>query len=313
MKNIFYVIMAMLVSVACFCGCGETVTTEDNIDNALEEYYRYIITPMFEAPSIDEVSNITIESRTNDYIVKDKDITIPVPKLQSGKKISHGEEVLEVSKDDNIIQAALGNILRFIDDMSIIEDKDSVKSHIESVKFYKVKFDFDRGNEGELFALYDEPDHAVYISSDLSEEMYQEMGEYVITHELMHAVCSFTNGGDAKKRFCTGFWDEAQTEVFVANIPGIKKSAEYMLYDPLIAYTMYAIKPELMKAYFYGYDSFSEEDMRLLDVYARCAEALWDETLPEEQLYNQLLLLSRLTMKFAVTTTTTTTTTTTAN
>lgn len=209
---------------------------------------------------------------------------------QDDKKISK-ENIKEITVPDIAFINAKKRVVSFIENTTWMQDKEELIKYIDNIPLYTADFKYESSSEGQAFALYDEDDDCVYRNTRVSEDMYIECAEHLYTHELVHALCSKTNGGDVNKRYCFGMFDEIQTEAIALSLGAYESSKYATLYkqNSPYAYEYFHIwGMDAIKAYFYGYEGFSAKTLNELDAFAESLNACWNEGVNDINVQNEM-------------------------
>lgn len=228
--------------------------------------------------------------------------TYRYPKNSQGNREKISRDNFNEAQEDIAYTNAKKRIKLFIDNTSWMKDKDELKQHIDNIPLYTADFKVD-SSSGHLFAVYDEADNRVYKNSKISKDMYQECAEYLYTHELVHALCSKTNGGDINKRYCFGFFDEIQTDAITMAMGAYASDKFVTIYQQNTPYAyeyFYVMGEDVIKAYFYGYEEFSEKRLNEIDVFAESLESCWTNGISQDQLNMKKGIASTLLLKWAL-------------
>lgn len=206
-------------------------------------------------------------------------------------------------ESDTAFTNARKRVVSFIENTTWMRDKAELKKYIEEMPLRTADIEYDVATAGQVFALYDEVDNCVYKNTNVSTDMYKECAEHLYTHELVHAVCTKTNGGDVNKRYSFGIFDEIQTEVIALSLGAYESNKYVTLYKQNAPYAyeyFYIYGEEAIKAYFYGYEGFSPKTMRELDAFAESLNACWNEGTNDINIQNEMNMKKGIASTFLI-------------
>ena len=164
----------------------------------------------------------------------------------------------EFSKRHNLmIESARAKVIKFIEDSTVLTDKEYLIERIKNVPIYQYK-----SSEHEKLNINNAP--AIHVGSAIyCNYKYRDVFcEHMFVHELIHHLRYLTMGEKLSnlKYYATNF-DEAVTDVITVSMnPCSLDKSEYINgyegFHPLINEYFNVFGEEALRAYFYGYDAF---------------------------------------------------------
>lgn len=163
-------------------------------------------------------------------------------------------------REENIIQSSRDLVCKYIQDSSVLTDKEQLIEQVQSIPFYM----YTETYHPELLEVIDSP--AVYMGVGIyCNASYSEFFcEYMFVHELIHHLRYLTSGEKISNEmyFATAI-DETIADIITFTInPKMFHNREYtsgytVYFTPIYSY-LSIFKEDALKAYFYGYDDFFE-------------------------------------------------------
>lgn len=184
----------------------------------------------------------------------------------------------------DIIESSQEKIEDYIDESSILKDKDGIKNYILSLDIKEAEFT-DNPNVG---AYFSETDSMIYINRDNSNYVC----EWMVSHEYMHAIAFYTHGEKELDDvpYAYSLYNEVWTDLLTCSLePSINESVEsyYKAYYALIYPYINIFNEDSIEAYFYGYDFiYSKISKPELDFFVAVLENFGEEN--SEVYYNNL-------------------------
>lgn len=159
---------------------------------------------------------------------------------------STGEELSK--KEQKIVDSSKKLICSYIDNSNILQNKEAIKQFVNDIPTYVIDMD----------------DGALYFNGKLfiSIHSLDVICEWMITHELVHALADFTNGGVENEKYAYFIFNEALTDIITASMnPKIPNDAlsGYINFHPVLYSYIGCFGEDAINAYFYGYESLIEK------------------------------------------------------
>ena len=249
LKRLILIFVPMLL----FSGCRNTTSYDVLIlDNAKEviEQWGYIPNRTY---SVDFDGSIyTVDINGNQ-----QQIMVPESNENSGKIEAKNLVKEEISTElAAIVEESKELVYSYIETSEILQNKPDIVNYISDMQAYIVEMDD--------VAMYE--DGAVYISKQYT----YAASEWMIVHELIHAVCDFTNGGVENQRYPYNLFNEVMTDIITSSMN--PSSAEgtmsgYVMYYDIGYAFIGCFGEKALSSYFYGYDSLVEELGDELDLF----------------------------------------------
>jgi len=161
------------------------------------------------------------------------------------------KEIADVTaKHQKIVISSKKLIYQYIDASKILKNKDDIKKYIDKIAVKEAYYTPDN-NVG---AFYSHADNTLYINKNASDAV----SEWMITHELVHAMDFFTHDMDIdKETYAFNMFNEYITDIITAamepSLPNEVYSGYSFFYDLVYPY-INIMGEEAIEAYFYGYD-----------------------------------------------------------
>lgn len=176
-------------------------------------------------------------------------------------------EYQEVKKEYiSLFESAREKLFKYIDDSSVLKDKDTIKEKILTIELYSCTDPQNIGMFGDnlAFVFYN---GAVYLNPDSPNIQY--LSEFTILHELFHGLRHFTTNSDSavyEPRYSCYYFDEAFINILTESCnPAITlprnvtyEAFSYMPLHPYLYSYIYFFGTDALEAFFYGYDEFFE-------------------------------------------------------
>lgn len=172
--------------------------------------------------------------------------------------------------NSEVIGTAKEKVINYINNSGVLRDKEELVEYINNLSFKTA--DFSDGEEAA--AEYDLEEDVVFINN----QYLDLVSEWMLVHELVHALCQKTNGGADNLRYSYDLFNEVLTDIITAAInPKISSEAisgytEYYQWGYLY---LGCVGIDGIEAYFYGYDEIlsyiSEEE---LDIFVESIEQI---------------------------------------
>ena len=182
--------------------------------------------------------------------------------IEKTNRKEYSSKVVEMSKK---------KIINYINDSDILKDKEELVQYINNLTFKTADFPADGDSPP---AEYDYKEDVIFINNSFKKYIC----EWMLVHELVHALCQKTNGGIENERYPFDRFNEVLTDVITASMnPKIKDgiSSVYSQYYGWIYLYLGCVGIDGIEAYFYGYDEIlSKIPEAELDIFVESVEAL---------------------------------------
>lgn len=196
--------------------------------------------------------------------------------------------ISELDSDNiiDIIESSQEKIENYIDESSILIDKEGIKNYILSLDLKEAEFT----NDSNVGAYFSETDSTIYINKDNSNYVC----EWMVSHEYMHAIAFYTHDETELKNvpYAYSLYNEVWTDLLTCSLePSINESVEsfYKGYYSLLYPYINIFKEDAIESYFYGYDSMYQKVSKPeLDFFVTVLENFGAEN--SEAYYNNLIL-----------------------
>ena len=172
--------------------------------------------------------------------------------------------------NSEVIEKARGKVIDYISNSNILKDKEELIEYINNVPFKAVDYQ----NEEDTIAEYDLKEDTVFINNN----NLKLVCEWMVVHELIHALCQRTNEGAQNLRYPYATFNETLTDIITASMdPGIISGMQsgYTEYYQWIYLYLGCVGVNGIEAYFYGYDKIltqiPEEE---LDIFVESIEQI---------------------------------------
>lgn len=166
-----------------------------------------------------------------------------------------------------IVKKSREKVIEFIKQSKILKDKDKLMNYINGLNIQIADFSQNSGA-----AEYDLHQDTIYINRIYKEDVC----EWMVVHEYIHALCQKTNGGEQNLRYPYQLFNEALTDIITAELnPRLSKNIEsgYKKYYEFIYLYLGCTGMEGLEAYFYGYDEILKSISGLeLDIFVESIE-----------------------------------------
>lgn len=193
-----------------------------------------------------------------DYIVKLNEEQYTARFMNASEDASYKPtDITDVSaKYEKLITSSKELIYSYIDESTILKDKEKLKESIRNTEFKEANYTDDK-NIGAFFRI---SDATVYINKNACEET---LCQWMVVHELVHALAHYTHdcNSDAKRYAFTTF-NEVITDLITESLhPELPKSGAsayrevYWIMSPYIN----LMGEKAINAYFYNYDEIDNE------------------------------------------------------
>ncbi len=153
-----------------------------------------------------------------------------------------------------IVDDARSKTIDFVNNTAFFKNKGDIIKKLQEIQVFTVKLE-----EFDDMGVY--RDRKIYLSN----EHINEVNEFYIAHEFVHALADITNGGVEKNIFAYNLFNEALTDIitlsFCGNATSNAISAYYPYYEFMYPYVS-IFKEDAIKAYFYGYDELLQKISR---------------------------------------------------
>lgn len=163
---------------------------------------------------------------------------------------------IKSSKTQKIVNSSKQKISNYIDESTILQDKENLKNCISDleVKFATFLNSKNKKTDEKVGAYFSYKDNVVYIE----ESCKTEVSEWMICHEMVHALCFYTHKSNIEnEEYPYQLFNEILTDIITSSLnPDIQKDSisGYMPYYYLVYPYIDLFGISSIKAYFYGYD-----------------------------------------------------------
>jgi len=253
MKKIFSILLIISIAIS-MCAC----TSNNNIDDDIIKTSNKNIDD-----EIIETSNKLLEEwgleegRTFSVVIDDQDIyhidingyellvTLEEPENFEETTVANVGEC--DSKVLSIVKKSKEIIINYIDTSNILKDKEELKQYINDIPVKMADLSIDAA------AIHDAVSETIFVSYQHLEAIC----EWMIVHELVHALCQKTNGGIENERYALNTFTEVLTDIITKGMePKITSGIEstYSIYYNWVYLYLGCLGIDGIEAYFYGYD-----------------------------------------------------------
>lgn len=248
MKKIFSILLVICMAIS-ICSCS----SNDNVDNSYNNIDEEII-----AKSKTMLEEWGLEKgRTFSVVIDDQDIYhIDIngyELLVELREPSCTEEIIPTNVGEcnsevlGIVKASKEKIINYINTSNILKDKEELKKYINNIPVKMADLSDDTA------AMHEAVSDTIFINN----LHFEAICEWMIVHELVHALCQKTNGGIENERYPFNLFNEVLTDIITAGMePAIIASIEssYSLYYDWVYLYLGCVGIKGIEAYFYGYD-----------------------------------------------------------
>lgn len=241
MKKVLVLVIAFLIVLFSFTGCS----------NGSNEKILYASNASLKGfvPSEDKFS---IDTYSNKYVVN---VEHGIQQISSTYFIDSTDEntdkfawtnIKEITSLDVLetVSESKKFIINYINESSIIKDKETLISFINDLHFKSAGFP-----DESLIAAFDSTVNTVFINTKSNL-----VDTHTIVHELFHALASKTRGNSKWYDYTTTIFDEAFTEVLARSVINPKYASVYDNYIRYIYHFIGIWGLEAIASYFYGLD-----------------------------------------------------------
>lgn len=186
----------------------------------------------------------------------------------------------------DIVESSREKVENYIDESSILKDKEDIKDYIFSVGLKEAEFT-DDPNVGAYFSA---SDSIIYVNRENSEYIC----EWLVCHEYMHAVSFYTHKETDldNTQYAYSLYNKVLTDLLTCSLdPEINGSIEsyYKGYYALIYPYINIFDIDAIDAYFYGYNTiYSKVTKPEFDFFVTVIENINEQN--SEAYYNNLVL-----------------------
>ena len=235
LKRLLALFMAMLMLV----GCSATTDYEAQILSSAESVlndWGYIPNRTYSVNF--DGSIYTVDINGSQHQISSPKNTTSAPLEITGPK-------QELTADiERILNSSKDLVCSYVEASKILENKSGIIEYISNIPAYLV--------EMEDVALYQFD--TIYINSTNTEVVC----EWMIVHELVHALADFTNGSIENERYPFNLFNEVITDIITSSMnPSIAKGtySGYAVYHDIGYAFIGCFAEDALYSYFYGYDT----------------------------------------------------------
>lgn len=241
MKKIFSILLVISIAIS-MCSCRSSKNIDDKIIEKSNE--------LLEKWGLEE-------GRTFSVVLDDQDIyhidlngyellvSLEEPEYKEETNISNicecDSTVFEIVKKSKEI------IINYIETSNILKDKEELKQYIINIPVKMADLSIDAA------AIHEAISGNIFVNNHHREAVC----EWMIVHELVHALCEKTNGGIENERYPLNMFNEVLTDIITAGMePKITSGIEssYSIYYNWVYLYLGCVGIDGIEAYFYGYD-----------------------------------------------------------
>lgn len=146
-------------------------------------------------------------------------------------------------------------VYEYIDESTILKDKDNLKEYISSLSVQEATFTDDKN----IGAFFSPEDNTLYFNIDNTNHIC----EWIIVHELIHALAYYTHDCNMdNEEYPYNRFNEVLTEIITSSLnPEFNNSIQsgYLKYFSLIYPYINLLGEDALEAYYYGYDNIYEK------------------------------------------------------
>lgn len=245
MKKILGILLAVIMA-ATTCSCASNINVEEAIlDKASMELEQFGL----------------IDGRTFSVILDEQkvyhiDINGTELLIQLGENHKSTIQKTNIAECDSAIlevaSSAKNIVIKYINDSNILKEKEELIEYIKNIPLKMAEFSEDAAVE------YDLETKTIFIC----KQYKADVSEWLIVHELIHALCDKTNGGKENLRYPYHLFSEVLTDILTAELnPKIQSDviSGYSPYYQLVYLYLGCVGSDGIDAYFYGYDKILEK------------------------------------------------------
>lgn len=242
LKRLVYIFLAILLLVGCS-------TTTNSYDAQILNTAKEVINQWGYIPNRTYSVDFDGSIYTVDINGSEQQILIPENSAES-KKVDGSTLAKEEpdAKLARIVEDSKKLVSSYIEASDILKNKPDIVNYVSNIPTYVV--------EMEYVAMYDAG--ALYINTNHTHEA----SEWMIVHELVHAICEFTNGGIENERYPYNLFNEVMTDIITASMNPSSADGTmsgYAIYHEIGYAFIGCFGEKALSSYFYGYDSLVEE------------------------------------------------------
>lgn len=159
-------------------------------------------------------------------------------------------EITDVSPDYHAtISESKAIIFDYIENSSVLKDKEGIKAYIDTLSVKEAKFT----DDANTVAYFSYSDDTLYINKDNAIFTC----EWVIVHEFVHAISYYTHGcAIENEKYAFNLFNEVMTDLITCSMQpeqNISIRSGYMNYYNLLLPYIDLVGLKAIDAYFYGY------------------------------------------------------------
>lgn len=240
MKKIFSILLIICISIST-CACAASNNVDENIikksTDMLNEWEKEEGRTF--SVVIDEQNIYHIDINGYKLLVK-----IEEPCIEESIRTNISECDSKVLA---VVQSSKEKVINYIDDSNILKEKEELIKYINNIPAKMA--DLSSGGAAEYDGITD----SIFINNQYRSDVC----EWMIVHELIHALSQKTNKGLDNERYPYALFNEVLTDVITAGMdPKIVSDGQsfYSTYYYWIYLYLGCVGIDGIEAYFYGYD-----------------------------------------------------------
>lgn len=261
MKNLISILLIITVLLS-ICAC---TATNQSLEEQIIEYSNNLLNEW----GVEEGRTFSVSkdiSKVYHVDINGKELLIKIEdNTKSGYKKTNTKEY-----NSEVIEESRAKIIYYINNSKVLKDKEMLIKYISNVPFKVAEY----LEEQDTVAEYDLKEDCIFINSNSLDLVC----EWLIVHELMHALCQKSNGGLDNLRYPYAIFNEVLTDILVSSMdPKIIEGTTswYFKYYQWIYLYLGCVGIDGIEAYFYGYDKIlSRIPEEELDIFVESIEQI---------------------------------------
>lgn len=286
-------IVTLLVVVLFLAGCSnnsESGIFEDSLievansftESSWSEYFQD--NPFEKGERVYEVSSLG--DNTYSVNVNGTKQTMKFHRNSTNTVVVPTETFKITSKSQKIVKESMELIVDFIQSSKILENKEEI---IDFIKSLEIKSAYFEDEENTTVAYFYGDVKSIFIEKS-NEKL---LCEWIIVHELIHAISYYTHGQTMDYEYSYSLFNEVLTDLITFSINPKTLEGEYasgysMYYSYIFPYIS-IFKIDSLKSYFYGYKKDFIIPKHEIDFFVNVIEML-PENPDIEPHYNNLII-----------------------